>query len=149
MGSVHAKSCDEYRQFMLSYEESSLLNLAKDKLEECNSLKKVNQMDPLDYSIDNLKEEIHKYNLIVAEVNIKREWREGIEKLARSKERLDQVLKEADEVCKVRHVLQVPLKKYQLDDQEEMEATETDEMLYKEHSVSTQSKGKKKKKKLK
>lgn len=97
-GSAHHETSKCFMIFMEAKARSNeLLNMAEEKLSECLSLKEEIETEQLDRAIDNLKEEIDKYNLTSAEVIENRKWRDGVRSIGKSKEILHRLLMEAND----------------------------------------------------
>ena len=81
--------------------------------------------EPLDKLIDALKDQIHKYNLTVSEYNDNRRWEEGVNVVASMNERINSLLKEAnDHLRKLAEVSrQKSIQRY-VEDEDEMDEIE-------------------------
>ena len=73
------------------------VSLAQEKLKECEALKHSDETVLLDQSIENLKEEIHMYNLVSSEVKENRLWKDGEKKMEKSLTTLCRVVDEAND----------------------------------------------------
>ena len=149
-GSAHAKLSRALNLFLSSLEKDCLIKAAKEKLQEFNLLKLTIETDQLDCAFDNLEDEIHKYHLIVAEVKERRNWREGLNTLAQSEERLDRVLKKADDqIHEYRQVQQKGENQGEKDKTKSMNEVDLNRDMNHETIHTVQSKKKYKKKKRK
>ena len=94
--SVHSETSKAFLIFMEADAEcNETLNIAEVKLQQCISMKEQVETERLDHTIDNLKEEIDKYNLTAAEVRENRKWNESFRSV-KSKEALHHLLMEAN-----------------------------------------------------
>ena len=106
-----------------------IVSLAQEKLKECEALKHSDETVLLDQSIENLKEEIHMYNLVSSEVKENRLWKDGEKKMEKSLTTLRRLVDEANDQLRkadVARIREEQSKKKQMmleemEDEEEME----------------------------
>ena len=81
-------------QFQLDSEQSlSLVEIAENMLQKCESVRSITGTEQLDHAIDNLREKVEKYHKTIAEFMDSRKWRDGINEVTRMKEVIDYHLK--------------------------------------------------------
>ena len=94
---AHSERSQTFCLFLKAVDNNELLNLAEEMFKQCLDIKEAIGTDLLDRAIDNLKEEINKYNINISEVNDDRNWKIGIKNISESNKTFEFLLKKVND----------------------------------------------------
>ena len=113
-GQLHHDNTISYKRFKLCTQELTevdagdftLVQLAENKLKECRDLNAKAETEQLDQVMDALQDQIKRYHEVIADIEDRRSWREGVTAVSRISEGMQHILKTAtDQAHKVTEVL--------------------------------------------
>ena len=95
---AHVETCMEFKLFMSSLEDCRVVKMAEEKTVVFSESNLIAENEWFDYTVENLRNELQKYYLIVASTKEKRNWKNGVQMLAQCKARIDHSLKTANDI---------------------------------------------------
>lgn len=113
-GQLHRDNTISYKRFKLRTQELvevdagdfTLVQLTENKLKECRDLNEKAETEQLDQVMDTLQDQIKRYHEIIADIEDRRTWREGVTAVSKISEEMEHILKAAtDQAHKVTEIL--------------------------------------------